>query len=178
MADMATPPTSERDLLLAWVLGTFHAATLIIILLLALYITGGLAPLLTSLSTGAGLALFSALWFTTTWSAHRTLHGVFDETLQMALPVGKVIARALRRGGINGVAFLPFLGVILAVPAVLHGDILPVLYTGLVLATVGVAIAFLVGCMLGLLFAGIDVVLLSAARAIIARPAPFRGAPG
>jgi hypothetical protein len=167
MADIATPPASERDLLLAWVLGTFHAATLIIILLLVLYLTGGLAPLLSSLSTAAGLALFSALWFTTTWSAHRMLRGLFGETLQITLPVGKVIARASRRGGINGVAFLPFLGVILAVPAVLNGDILPVVYTGLVFATLGVAIAFLVGCMLGLLFAGIDAVLLSAARAIL-----------
>jgi hypothetical protein len=177
MADIATP-TNERDLLLAWVLGTFHAATLIIILMLVLYLTGGLAPLLASLSTAAGLALFSALWFTTTWSAHRTLRGLFGETLQITLPVGSVIARASRRGGINGVAFLLFLGIILAVPAVLNGDILLVLYTVPVLATVGVAVAFLVGYLLGLLFAGIDVVLLSAARAIIAGAAPFRAAPG
>jgi hypothetical protein len=163
---------------MAWVLGTFHAATLIIILVLVLYLTGGLAPLLTGLSTAAGLALFGALWFTTTWSAHRMLHGVFDERLQLALPAGKVIARASRRGGMNGVAFLPFLGVILAVPAVLNGDILPVLYSGVVLATLGVAVAFMVGFLLGLLFAGIDIVLLSAARAIIARAARFRAAPG
>lgn len=152
---------------MAWVLGTFHAATLIIILLLVLLLTGGLASVLTSLSTAAGLALFSALWFTTIWSAHRMLHGVFGETLQIALPLGKVIARASRRGGINGVVFLPFLAVILAVPAVLNGDILPVLFGGLVFATPGVAIAFLVGYLLGLLFASIDAVLLSAARSIL-----------
>ncbi|MEA2633738.1 MAG: hypothetical protein QOH92_505, partial [Chloroflexota bacterium] len=51
--------------LVVFALGTFHAAVLIVALVLVLYAAGGLAPLLSSLSTIAGLALFCALWLTT-----------------------------------------------------------------------------------------------------------------
>lgn len=167
MADVATPPNSERDLLVAFVLGTFHAAAFIIILLVVVYPTGGLAPILTGLNTTSGLALFIALWFTTTWSARRALRGLLGERLKVALPTGTVIARAARRGGINGVAFLLLVFVILAVPAVLTGGILPILLGGLLPAIFGLGFAFVIGALVGLTFAGVDTVLLLAARALL-----------
>jgi hypothetical protein len=167
MADLAKGPPGKSGLLVAWVLGTFHAATLIIILLVVLYLTGALPSILTSLSTASGLALFIALWLTSTWSAHRTLQGLVDQTLNVALPTREVIVRATGKGGINGLAFLLCAYLILGVPAAFNGAILPVLYGGLFIATFGVLVALLVGCLVGLIFAGIDAVLLSAARAML-----------
>jgi hypothetical protein len=167
MADVGRSSARERDLLVAWALGTFHAATLIIMVSLVLYLAGGLESILTSLSTASGLALFGALWLTTVWSTRRWLGGMFDERLRMTLPAGLVVARALWRGGINGIAFLPLLGLILVVSAGPNGAVFLVLFGGLAFATLGVAIAFLVGCVLGLLFAGIDLLLTSAARALL-----------
>ena len=54
----------ERSRLVIFALGTFHAAGLIATLVLILYALDGLAPVLGSLSTIAGLALFGALWVT------------------------------------------------------------------------------------------------------------------
>src|SRR5260370_610226 len=63
----------ERNLRVVFTLGTFHAAVLVAVLVVVLYANGGLASLLSGLSTIAGLALFGALWLTTVWSTDRTL---------------------------------------------------------------------------------------------------------
>lgn len=167
MAERTRSRSSERDLLLVWTLGTFHAAALIVALVLVLYVSGGLATVLTSLSTLAGLALFSSLWLTTVWSAQRTLRGTFTATLRPSLPVRTMIARAAWRGGLNGVAFLAFLGLILAISAALSGEFGLVLFGAMLFATLGAAFAFLLGYVFGLLFAGIDILLVSATRAIL-----------
>ena len=152
---------------MVWTLGTFHAATLIVTLVLVLYVTGGLVGVLTSLSTVAGLALFSALWLTTVWSAHRTLRGVFTGTLRTSVPVRTMIPRAAWQGGVNGVAFLAFLALILAISAALNGAVGLVLFGAVLFATLGVVFAFLLGYVFGVLFVCIDILLVSATRAIL-----------
>jgi hypothetical protein len=150
-------------------LGTFHAAALIAALVLVLYVSGGLASLLGSLSTIAGLALFSALWLTTIWSTQRTLRGAFTVAPWTSVPVSVMIPRAGWRGGVNGVAFLACLGLILLVSSAFNGDVAGgVVGAGfLIFATVGAAFAFVLGYVLGLAFACIDLALVTATRAIL-----------
>ncbi len=170
MAELAEPGTVERDRLIAWALGTFHAGALLVAVVLLLHLTGGLASLLSGLNTASGLALFGALWLTTVWSTHRALQGALGTALQNAVPTGRLVARAVWRGGINGMAFLPLAGVVLAIPVVLSGSRSAIysLFAGaLFLATFGLVGAFVVGCVVGLLFAGIDVLLLLMAHALL-----------
>jgi hypothetical protein len=164
MADLAS---RGRNLLVVVALGTFHAAALIVALVLVLYTTGALPSLLSSLNTIAGLALFSALWLTTVWSAHRTLRGAFTETLRTSLSIPAMIERATWNGGLNGVAFLVFVGVILAISSALNGSLGILVFGTLFFATVGAVAAFLLGCLFGLLFVAIDIVLVTATRAIL-----------
>lgn len=164
---MAKLASRERNLLVVFALGTFHAAALIVVLVVVLYAAGPLSSLLSSLSTVAGLALFGALWLTTVWSAHRTLRGAFTATLRTSLPVPEMIERAIWNGGVNGVAFLAFLGLILAISSVVNGALGLVVFGALVLATLGAVVAFLLGCLFGLLFVVIDIALVTATRAIL-----------
>jgi hypothetical protein len=148
-------------------LGTFHAAVLIVALVVILYAGGGLAPLLSGLSTIAGLALFSALWLTTVWSTGRALRGAFTVAPWSSVPLGVMIPRAAWRGGVNGVVFLGCLGIILAISSAFNGDVGVVGLGALIVLTVGAAFAFVIGLMLGLLFAGVDLALVRATRAIL-----------
>jgi hypothetical protein len=166
---MAEGRRREGELLVVFTLGTFHAAALIAALVLVLYATGGLASLLSGLSTIAGLALFSALWLTTVWSTNRTLRGAFTVAPWTSEPLDVMIRRAGWRGGVNGVLFLACLGVIAAISAAFTGDLtMGILGIGfLILATVGSAVAFVIGLVVGLLFAAVDLALVSATRAIL-----------
>ena len=154
---------------MVFALGTFHAAALIVALVLVLYATGALASLLSSLSTVAGLALFSALWLTTVWSTHGTLGDAFTVAPRTSVPLGTMIPRATWRGGINGVAFLVCLGLVLLISSALSGNVaFGVVGLGfLIFATVGAAFAFVIGLVLGLVFACIDLALVTATRAIL-----------
>ena len=166
---MAERAIRERNHLVVFTLGTFHAAALMAVLVVVLYANGALASLLSGLSTIAGLALFSALWLTTVWSTNRTLRGAFTVAPWTSVPPDTLIARAAWRGGLNGVMFLACVGIIAAVSAAFNGDLaLGVIGAGfLVLATVGAAAAFVIGFVVGLLFACIDLALVTATRAIL-----------
>ena len=170
MVELVEPATLERDRVVAWALGTFHAASLVILLVLPLYLSGGLTSVLTSLSTASGLALFGALWLTTVWSTHHAPHGALGTGLKLSVPLREVIIRAVLRGGLNGLAFLAFLAVILGISAVLNGQLASVITLvvvgGLVFAF-GAVIAYLVGGLLGGLFACIDIGLISLSRWIL-----------
>ena len=154
---------------MVFALGTFHAAALIAALVLVLYAAGALTSLLGGLSTIAGLALFGALWLTTVWSTNRTLRGAFTVAPWTSLPLDVMIRRAAWRGGVNGVLFLACLGVIVTISAAFTGDLsMGILGSGfLIFATVGAAVAFVIGLLVGLLFAGVDLALVSATRAIL-----------
>ena len=164
---MAELASRERNFLVVFALGTFHAAALIAALVLVLYATGGLAPLLSSLNTVAGLALFSALWLTTVWSTNRTLRGAFTVAPWTSVPLGVMIPRAAWRGGVNGVAFLACLGLILLVSSAFNGDVGLIGLGTLIFATVGAAGAFVIGLVVGLMLAAVDLALVTATRAIL-----------
>lgn len=170
MAESIEQPGVERDRLVSWVLGTFHAAFLITVAVVVLYLTGGLNSLLDSLGTLPGLALFLALWFTSVWSSRRALRGALGPGLEVMLPTSDVVGRAFICGGLNGLAFLPFLALILGIVALIQSPTsapFVVLVGGIVFASFGAVAAFIIGSIVGVLFAGLDGLLVLAARYIV-----------
>src|SRR5215216_5310593 len=105
--------------LLGFALGTFHAALLLLVLILVTYWTGGLEDALGESSALVGLLLFAALWGVSWVSAHRVLGAVELEELRFT---SDGIAFGALWGGFSGVGFL----LLLVVPAitidlVIHG---------------------------------------------------------
>jgi len=156
--------------LVAWALGTFHASILIVVAVLILHAAGGLGSLLSSLNTPTGLALFAALWATTTWSARRTLRDAFEPDLRVVMGAPDLIWRAIRDGALNGVVFLACLAIILAISAVATGNggsILIFIYGAPFIAVIGTAIAAVIGALIGLCYLAIDLTLIAATRALL-----------
>jgi hypothetical protein len=153
--------------LVVFALGTFHAAVLIVALVLVLYAAGALTSLLSGLSTIAGLALFGALWLTTVWSTRRTLRGTLTVAPWTSVPLRVMIPRAAWRGGVNGVLFLACVGVILIISSAFNGDVGFLGLGILIFAIAGAAVAFVIGLAAGLLFACVDLALVTATRAIL-----------
>ena len=87
---------------MAWILGTFHTATVGLALLFLAYPGGGLGVTLASLSTVTGLAIFIALWTITVFATSRAIRGL---DLAAGASAG-CHRRALRWGALNGAVFL------------------------------------------------------------------------
>jgi hypothetical protein len=90
--------------LLAIALGTFHAVSLTLALVLLLYLTLDLGEALDGLCTAAGLAIFAALWATSVYCTHR---GMRDAQLRPDEPAsaGRVLRNGENWGAWNGVLF-------------------------------------------------------------------------
>lgn len=171
MAETVHAPRAYDNRLTAFALGTFHTATFLVTAVLVLHLTGALVGLLTSLNTLTGLALFAALWATTTWSTSRAAAPSSLTNLSLNAPIGALVLRALRAGALNGTLFLASAAVILAVSAVLTGNgqsILVFIFGGLVFVTVGTLAAAIIGATIGVLFAAIDLVLIWLTRRAVA----------
>lgn len=170
----------QGELLVIWAFATFHAAAFVLVLLLLIYRGGGLGQALQGLNTAVGLGLFLALWTTTYVATRRALRGLgLDAPAQ--IDAGALTARALRWGALNGVMFLAVLA--LVVPggyAITHlSDLVQALrgptavqsalfvLGGLVVSG---TVALVVGALIGLLLAGVDLFLLGMAARIVARP--------
>jgi hypothetical protein len=162
--------TDERALA-GWILGTFHTSVLVLSLLLLLYPRGVLGEVLQGLSTATGLALFVALWLTTSYATRRALRGLdwfSDDPAEMAIFFG----RALRWGAVNGVLFLAALGVVLLVNALLTvpvGTVLGGLSIGFFFGIFGTPVALVLGAVVGVTLGAIDIAALRVARQILRR---------
>jgi hypothetical protein len=170
MAKALHAPRTHDERLSIFTLGTFHTAIFLITAVLVLHLTGVLVGLLTGLNTLAGLALFAALWATTTWSTGRAVPPAPVTNFSVNAPIGRLLLRAVRAGALNGVLFLASAAVILALSAVLTGQgqsILVFIFGGLVFVTVGTLVAGTIGAIIGGLFAAIDLVLIGLARQLL-----------
>lgn len=153
---------------MSWALGSFHAATFGLTLLLVLYPRGSLGQALSGLSTLTGLSLYVALWATSVVTAGRAMRGLdlLDRRSGDAF-----FGRALRWGGLTGVAFLVELGVILLAGTLLSGDLRPLLALPFYLAfgVIAAIVAFVIGALVGVTAGALDLAALRIGHAFVER---------
>lgn len=151
---------------IGWVLGTFHTAAIGLALLFLAYPGGGLGVTLASLSTITGLALFVALWAITVFATGRAIRGL--DLIDGA--AAGYHRRALRWGALNGMFFLWSLAALLALqqlitaPGTLQWQ--SVLLGAGFVGGVGSIFALVIGALVGLGLASIDLAGLALARRI------------
>jgi hypothetical protein len=159
MAEATRALGPDNGRLITFSLGTFHAVMFLVAAVLVLHLANALVGVLTSLNTLTGLVLFAALWATTTWSTGRVLRDVGDVRVSFSAPIGAVVVRAVWAGARNGVLFLACAAVILALSALATGQgdsIIGFVLGGLFFVPVGLLAAAMIGAILGLVFAAID----------------------
>jgi hypothetical protein len=148
----------------AWVLGTFHTVALGLVLLLLVYPRGGLGATLGNLSTLTGLALFVALWATTVFTTGRAIAGLD----LLGGTTSGFHRRALRWGGVSGTLFFLCLVGILVVNAILTAppatNVGAIFLSAAFYGTFGLAFAFVIGALVGIVFATLDLWALRLAR--------------
>lgn len=173
-------PTALLDLALA----TFHTTLFFALLIFIGYVSGALGNLLASLNTFIGLALYALLWATTWWTTRRARQGLNWNSLADSLVTSKLIVKSLLWGGLNGLlvflvlfAFylVKFVGLALfsdlagfavqGPPALVAGAFQIIAYSLLALAA-GSTFAFVIGGLVGLVFAVLDRIMIALARRI------------
>ena len=170
MAELLGPRGAGSERFVPFTFGTFHTVIFIVTAVLVLHLSGALVGLLTGLNTLTGLALFAALWATTTWSTGRAIRGVGGPILATRTPIGAVVSRAARSGALNGVLFIATAAVILAMSALLtgQGDSIGVFVLGgFFVVLVAILAGSTIGAILGVLFAAIDLVHLWAVGRLV-----------
>jgi hypothetical protein len=170
MAELLGPRGAGSGRFVTFTFGTFHTVIFIVSAVLVLHLSGALVGLLTGLNTLTGLALFGALWATTTWSTGRAIRGIGALVLAPRTPIGPVVTRAARSGALNGVVFLAAAAVILALSALLtgQGDSIGVfILGGFFVVLFGILAGATIGATIGVLFAALDLVHLWAVGRLI-----------
>lgn len=156
------------DRLLAHSLSAFHTIALMVLLLAYTHRSNGLGSALGSLGTAAGVAIYLALWATTSWTTAGALR---------FFPIAEAENRswfaflrlAVIEGSVNGVAFLWALVLVVAIKtlaaspeAINLGDLAPFVFA----VCVASIVAGLVGAVIGLVFGLVDRCLLSVGLAV------------
>jgi hypothetical protein len=157
-----------------WGLATFHATVFVVILIMVLYKARGLSSGLQALNTALGLVLFGMLWLTTWWTTREVVRATrwigrwsWSSTWRTS-PCGHVaplqwLGLGMLWGGVNGVLFVTGAGIVVVLA------LLPVGGGGLLLAVVAIhvllplAVAFVVGAVVGLVLAVVDLAVLKTA---------------
>lgn len=145
----------ESDPLVAWSLGAFHAAGLVALLIGLGHADGSLGDLLDGLNTATGLALYLVLWGLSWLTTGRVL-----ERVDLSANPGPAIWWGMVGGSVTGVAFLLVVGLGVILPNLLTdlADIGQVAFL-VVILSVGVLVAAIVGAVLGAAFAVVDLAL-------------------
>jgi hypothetical protein len=152
-------------------LATFQSSVLVLLIVFAAYRAGELADVLAASSVLVGTLLFVFLWLTNFWC---TLHAVREVEIQLLdrAPFSRMLFQGTKWGAINGVlVFVPPLAILLIVAtarAVNQGDgndLAAALAFGATFGVLGAIVAFLVGMVIGLAFAAVEVLLLAFALA-------------
>lgn len=184
--------------LLAETLGTFHAAALVALLVLLSHLGGSLPGLLGGAGSVTGTLLFGLLWLTTWWTARRALteytrggkggresrggnggrESRGDDGSDSSSAWGGLLVNGFLWGGVNGTLFyLALMAAFLATAVVTADSRTSLLALGLdgvvgLLAFYGFVaalVAFIIGAVIGFLFACLDLVALGAAGRLARR---------
>jgi hypothetical protein len=169
---MGDPPGTDLDdrdgtlrgvQLRAWAFGSLHAALVVAVGVGTVYAAGALGDLLAGLSTAVGLLVYGLLWATSLVAARRVLARAPPSSAR----VRSVLSAAAAWGGIAGVAFLLELLAVAVVGLALRGSLTVPTFDGdvvglfapLAVLGVGAALALLVGSVVGVLLAVVDLVV-------------------
>ena len=159
---------SDLRRLVVWALATFHVAVFLVAFVLLLYSRGRFGATLATLNTLVGLGLFIALWATTLFTTRRALRGV--DPLADRVDGPTLARQAIRWGAANGVAFLLALAVPLVVGSIAAtprgGNPFAVLGIAAIAAPFAISVASVIGGVVGLALAAVDLMLISLARRI------------
>ena len=169
---------NERaEQLIVWSFATFHASAFVLVAITFIYRGGGLGQALQGLNTAVGFALFLALWTTTVITTRSALHGLGLAT-PSPIDGGKFVWRALRWGAINGITFFGALAAVVVAGLILANvsQMTQSVAVPTALQTVAIAglylffgsiFAFAIGAVVGVVFGGIDLILLGIAARIL-----------
>lgn len=158
------PRWGDVPRLLVGAVGSFHAALLMVSLVLALHVANG-AGELADLGTGLGAVLYLYLWVVLTWTTGRGLRMAGVRASGAVESVRRTFLAGALWGGIAGVVFLAGILVPLVSTFILSGaNLLAVLA---IFGGIGGVVSFVVGTMIGLVFVTIDLGALWAARRLI-----------
>jgi hypothetical protein len=176
-------PDRDRDaqgrggaLLQAFAFGSFHAAVLVVAGVGTLYAAGGLGDALAGLSTAVGLAVYGLLWVTSLVADR----GVLARAPPTSAHTRSVLTAAAAWGGLAGAAVLLELLAVRVVGRAIRGRLrLPAveadpvgLFALVAVLGVGLAAALLVGSVVGLALAALDLAVVRAVRATRAGEGP------
>lgn len=161
-----TADRSERLVVLAF--ATFHATAFVLIGFLIAYRGGGLGQTLQGLNTAVGLGLFIALWATTYIATRNALRGI-DVSSGTRIDADALIGSAARWGGLNGVMFLLVLvlGLFVANLRIQAENVMQTVLFAFAALFPASVVAFVVGALVGVVFAGVDLILLGVAARIL-----------
>ncbi len=162
---------------IVWAFATFHVSAFVLVAVFLQFRTGALGLTLQGLNTGIGLALFVALW-TTTFIATRGALGGLGIGRPTPIDASRLTWRAMRWGALNGLMFLAVLVVVFAggygithLDDLVHALLGPtVLQSAAIFAgalSIASAVALAVGGAVGLIFSGLDLILLGIAARIV-----------
>jgi hypothetical protein len=144
----------------AWALGTFHTIGFVVAIVLLAHAQGTLAASLARLSTASGATAFLALWVLTVCVTRAGLLTL--DTGQADAWTGELIMRMIVAGGWNGVGILAAIVVLVLFHlATAAGGpqgvaVVPAL---VIVGTLGGALAFTIGGIVGCLFGVLDALL-------------------
>ncbi|WP_132061363.1 hypothetical protein [Halorussus amylolyticus] len=139
----------DDDPLVVWSLATFHAALLVVLLVVGLYPSGLLGWVLSGLDTSVGIALYLCLWASTWWTNRQCLSELGEDASLLA-----VVGLGGKWGGVNGVVFFWVLFAVAVAPAFgLRAAVIPSL---LVFLGIGTVLALGIGGFVGCVFAALD----------------------
>ncbi|UPV74108.1 hypothetical protein M0R89_16405 [Halorussus limi] len=141
------------DPLVVWTLASFHTAALTAVLVAALYLSGALGDLLAGLDTVVGLGLYLGLWASTWWTTRRAFAAIAAAGDDASLSV--VLGTGGKWAGVDGVLFLWILVAVVVFPVgSVEGP--EAVLSFIAVVGVGSLLAFVVGTVVGLLFAALD----------------------
>lgn len=160
--------SSRGNPLLIWCLAAFHAAGLVLLLVMLLYLSEDLGETLDGLNTAVGLALYIVLWATNWWATGKAIDGLDLTNPDQPVTGGALLGRGLLWGGVNGVLFLLVVFAPILVVIVAGGDVTVLGMVALLayLLFLGGIASFIIGSLIGLAFAVIDLALLEIAHAL------------
>ncbi|UPW00158.1 hypothetical protein M0R88_16795 [Halorussus gelatinilyticus] len=170
--ESASPLAVHRvadDPLVVWALASFHTAALTAVLVGAIYLSGALGDLLSGLDTLLGLGLYLGLWATTWWTTRRAFAAIGAAGRDGPVSRSVVLGTAGKWAGVDGVLFLWVLvGVFAASTVSVESVDLRGVFYFLAIAGVASLLAFVVGAIVGLLFAALDLAAFRVAGSLVA----------